>query len=257
MWGERRSDGKKRIRDLAPTQVRELFMHKWSVKALCVVVGGLISPLLLAWSVAYFLEVPSLEDGNSSRLDRADGYFTVRSSTGFGTKVIRLNWFGAVQAPMDSLVGSAGHLPQTVVRALRPDSFHAVGVERMHELGESPNFDHRYVDLRGWPWLCVWQQIDVDDGHRILGGLPLAAGVDGFPRSLPFRILWFGYALNTAVMGAIWWTLLFGPRLVRRWHRLRHCRCPGCAHDLRQQKGAWCPECGWRKTAEARAGAAP
>ncbi len=68
-----------------------------------------------------------------------------------------------------------------------------------------------------------------------------------FPLMLPYLPIWPGLLANTAICGGAWWALLFGPGVLKRWHRRRTGRCVTCGYDLRGLSGrseGVCPECG-------------
>ena len=67
---------------------------------------------------------------------------------------------------------------------------------------------------------------------------PVAA--DG--RALPLRLLWPGFALNTAFYAANLWLLVRGPFALRRFLRVRRGLCPKCAYPMGES--AVCTECG-------------
>jgi len=76
-------------------------------------------------------------------------------------------------------------------------------------------------------------------------------------RSLPFRPIWPGFAINTVFYAAILFALCFGFVQGRRIIRLRRGRCPKCAYDLRGSESGKCPECGWRRNERSTTSEAP
>ena len=118
----------------------------------------------------------------------------------------------------------------------------------------------RISDRRGWPLLSmqcafvetaqdIWNPVyEVDDGIK----LTTTPGSDerGL-RALPLRPIWTGFAINTVFYAAILWLLTLGPFTARRMIRQRRGHCIKCGYDLRGHFSAGCPECGWRREAEA------
>ena len=69
--------------------------------------------------------------------------------------------------------------------------------------------------------------------------------------AVPRQIMWRGFVGNTVLCAACLCLTPLVPRGVRRWFRIRRGHCPGCAYDLRGNPGDGCPECGWRREADA------
>ena len=72
-------------------------------------------------------------------------------------------------------------------------------------------------------------------------------------RLVPFRPIWPGFAINTIFYAAILWLLMLGPFTARRIIRHKRGLCLKCGYDLRGHSGGGggCPECGWRREAQA------
>ncbi|TVQ52449.1 MAG: hypothetical protein EA377_10255 [Phycisphaerales bacterium] len=68
---------------------------------------------------------------------------------------------------------------------------------------------------------------------------------------LPYRPIPLGTLVNTAVWSLPWAVafvlMIFMRQLRRHWRGW----CPRCAYDLRRDFSRGCPECGWRRDAEA------
>ena len=73
----------------------------------------------------------------------------------------------------------------------------------------------------------------------------MGAGIMPLPRSIPFRPVWPGFAINTVFYASILWLLTLGPVTARRMIRRKRGRCIQCGYDLRgHSEGDACPECG-------------
>ena len=66
-----------------------------------------------------------------------------------------------------------------------------------------------------------------------------------FPRGLPYRPIWPGFAANTVFYAALFW-LPFAPFALRRMIRRHRGLCLKCGYDLRGSTEG-CPECGWER----------
>ena len=75
-------------------------------------------------------------------------------------------------------------------------------------------------------------------------GLRLGAsqGFLGLPRVLPLRPIPVGFAVNTIFYAAVFWLLIPGPFVLRRFIRVKRGRCPACAYPTGQSDV--CSECG-------------
>lgn len=121
--------------------------------------------------------------------------------------------------------------------------------------------EDKYPDGRGWPNLSLWceyvelppgSQFGIDYEHAAVGGIEVGlsrwgwggGGGEMFPRALPLRPIWPGFAINTVFYAAILWLLTLGPFTARRLIRHKRGRCAKCGYDLRHADHAVCPECG-------------
>ena len=107
-----------------------------------------------------------------------------------------------------------------------------------------------FVDACGWPALSLWYEAERDGWSvaGIRGGLEMkppwsSSGVlVAYPKVLPLRPLWPGFAINTFFYAAILWLLIPGPFVLRRFVRVRRGLCPKCGY--RVGESAVCTECG-------------
>ncbi len=120
----------------------------------------------------------------------------------------------------------------------------------------------RSVDARvqvvasaGWPLICSSYEFSffIDGWGPVEGGLdfglePFPAPSPGrggsWPKALPLRPIWPGFAVNTFFYAGILWVLIPGPFALRRLIRRRCGLCPACGYDLRHAGHDWRPECG-------------
>ena len=99
----------------------------------------------------------------------------------------------------------------------------------------------------GWPLISMWQDyVDAGDGYRsnLLRGLEVAflPPDGGFPRAVPLRPIWPGFAVNTIVYAPVLWLLIGGPFAMRRFIRRLRGLCPKCAYPVGES--SVCTECG-------------
>ena len=71
-------------------------------------------------------------------------------------------------------------------------------------------------------------------GVRIVGS--------SWPRVLPVRPIWPGFAVNTILYAAILWLPIPGPFVLRRFLRVKRGLCPACAYPMGEP--TVCTECG-------------
>lgn len=103
----------------------------------------------------------------------------------------------------------------------------------------------------GWPMLALWTSREsIDEAYATTRSTPLAATgraeVGG--RVFPYRPLWPGFAVNTAIFAALWFVVL-GPTLsalntIQRRSRTNRGLCASCGYQLKDTPGDLCPECG-------------
>jgi hypothetical protein len=116
-------------------------------------------------------------------------------------------------------------------------------------------------DARGWPFLCLWCTMSptyspppaTSTPVRTSGGITLTPSLPGGlsdlsdARALPFRPLWRGFALNTAIYSIAWLIPMAALPSLRKHLRTRRGHCPCCNYDLVGDRDAGCPECSWNR----------
>lgn len=234
--------------------------------ALCLI-GGLITTVLVAWSLALWKEVSWDKHTSRVRASRdldpaageSEGRVRVERFTAFGS----VFYEGALLPPAGS-VGSfststslspgtlplVDPLPEEIVPAwIRPV------VAPWTRGVKEPN--STYVDARGWPLLALHCRYDIDRSTGKLiaktrGGIELGGKIitkgswygGGYPPSLPLTVRWVGVVGNTAFYGGSMAMLVFGAMTTRRFIRHRRGLCIGCGYELAGTTGPTCPECG-------------
>ena len=112
----------------------------------------------------------------------------------------------------------------------------------------------RWREARGWPRPALWCEYEVDgqgNGIAARGGITLGAlppwsmSPNTVVRALPLRPLWSGLAVDTAVYGFLWWTVLVGSEGAKRFRRRAWGLCLTCGYDTSGAPATQpCPECG-------------
>ncbi|MCI0365072.1 MAG: hypothetical protein L0Y44_16765 [Phycisphaerales bacterium] len=110
------------------------------------------------------------------------------------------------------------------------------------------------TDWRGWPIHSLSSDTHVDLNGAVPIDRPsfgivasksqLAWSTLTFPKVLPFRPIWPGFAINTLFYAAILCLLFAAPAFVRRRIRLKRGLCPACAYPIGASET--CTECGRR-----------
>ena len=111
------------------------------------------------------------------------------------------------------------------------------------DLLREPYRTDMYYEARGWPMLATWCALDrgIEGGfHLGLGHIPGTFATT--ERVLPYRPIWFGFAVNTLFYASIFGLLRFAWRSARRRSRIARGRCAACGYIVAGL--AVCPECG-------------
>lgn len=120
--------------------------------------------------------------------------------------------------------------------------------------------EHRRVEARGWPWVCMLMEYYVEDDGvaRVAGGIFMPFRIDHDPRdpwpfnaAVPLRPIWNRALLNILFWGAAGACFCFVCRRIvsaRRISRLLACEsrgnCGNCGYVKEPHQGRICSECG-------------
>jgi hypothetical protein len=110
------------------------------------------------------------------------------------------------------------------------------------------------VTYAGWPWLSTLMERQEEyywmEPERNTDTWRYVAPFTYTPKSrltashFPVLPVWPGTLFNSLLFGMCSWMLVHVPRLVRRYIRQHHGRCPVCGYDMNNLKTSVCPECG-------------
>ena len=216
----------------------------------CFLAGAVVN-LLVAWIIAVAAEPDSaLMTGEPTRGLTAANHPRWKVTVG--------------NAPGTTLVGSSatreppprGNLPPNATREEIDAWVRGQAVREPRDIVQVPHwsraarppaeYDYEgpqlWEDARGWPVRSLVVVIGESGTYR--GGLRFGSSLGrlGFPRYLPLRPLWAGFAANTLFYAAILWLLICGPYELRRLIRVKRGLCPKCAYPVGD--AATCTECG-------------
>jgi hypothetical protein len=114
------------------------------------------------------------------------------------------------------------------------------------------------MQARGWPmrslWCCrrfndesgAWELLPANSAIVGLGVPPTHVLNADDRQSLPLRVSWPGFAINTIFYAAMLWLLWIAPGRIKRVIRIRGHRCPACGYQIAPGGGIGpvCSECG-------------
>ncbi len=119
-----------------------------------------------------------------------------------------------------------------------------------------------HAEARGWPLVSMWYEPHHTDRPSSPGLMDVAGGIEvpldpwidpipfggvDQPRTLPLRVIWSRFAINTILYAALVWAAVVMPSALRRRLRRRRGLCPACGYNLRghtETSEMVCPECG-------------
>lgn len=114
---------------------------------------------------------------------------------------------------------------------------------------------HAGIDhARGFPALCLWHEIRIDDGGIATPGGWVVSGGGSSPadvlelHAVAWRPIWDGLVVNTIFYGLLLFGIVGFFRAARRDRRMRRGWCPACSYDLRLDFSGGCTECGWGRS---------
>lgn len=106
---------------------------------------------------------------------------------------------------------------------------------------------------RGWPRPAFMYRFSNTEGTSKHPAGPVRGGFELQPNStgawydpwvLPYRPIWSGLLIDTAVFTVLWMLVFLVPIALVRRRRRRRGACVACGYDLAGTTGDRCPECG-------------
>lgn len=202
----------------------------------------MLSTIALAWLCAMFMnpDAATADFTHSPRTDGGDDVVVIQRAFGH----TRINRAQCAELRLDPDTGS-------------------ILLARWASTGNESSATHA-----GWPFRALscrnTAQISIVAGNSAMqvqrapakaveGGWELPAfergrlgGLGGTWRAIPLRPIWSGLFADIAVLGALWFAIIFGFGAWRRRRRRERGRCAWCGYDLRSGGVTHdrCPECG-------------
>jgi len=222
---------------------------------------GAIVNVAVAWGCAKWIMLDPVEDTHSFGIDFRDGndwrLSTTRSN---GALLISSGW-----GDFEFLKGWPRLNFKTATSQINMHfKFIHTPVDKQLELTPP----RRILTAYGWPSLALWsayefqgdvlisifspQSWTIKSGFRISGEQFTRRNIDTIPRTLPYRPIWPGFAINTIFYAVILWLLTLAPFSARRIIRRKRGLCIKCGYDLRNVEHEKCPECGNELSARAK-----
>ena len=125
--------------------------------------------------------------------------------------------------------------------------------------------DRRIEVATGWPWRALRAEYR-GNAMGVRGpGNAIYSTVSGIelpgrfvrrhgnqrPAALPYEPIWPGLMADVMLFGILWWGLIGAVSALRGWRRRQRGCCVACGYDLCGELEGGCPECGWKRRADA------
>ena len=212
---------------------------------------GAIVNVAVAWGCGAWIDIDHRTDETSWGIDFRDGKDWVLSTTrSRGAMSVTSNW----SVDWDPMFNKPGTKTATDLTKMRLAFVHPTDQQQLEYSDLT-----RTLTAYGWPRLAVWsgyqrrQELGMvqtsaswtnTTGLRISGEQFAKYPGSAVPRTLPYRPIWPGFAINILFYAALLWLLVLGPFTARRLIRHKRGHCIKCGYDLRGNSGGVCPECG-------------
>lgn len=236
-------------------------MTRWRHRLIMCAGLGVLTTIVIAWVCALLVNPKGNTRGPTlgiAAIDRDGWRWTLIGNVGFGSTQLLWTPWPVANLDRDNTPYNTGLIPSWSVHArLSPES-----------VPENSSYQIDFIeDARGWPLRAFrsWRKTHTHAQSMKIGGVmesvQVYSPVQRFawlempgwinrsiqPTGIPLMPLWSGFLADSALFGATWFVMLFGPGMVRRGIRRRRGCCPMCAYDLRRNLDAGCPECGWNR----------
>jgi len=178
--------------------------------AICLVLGA-ITTVAVAWASAAWVRVQQINEYAQGRTDHSPAFWFIRAYREPGVQYI-----AAFSVKEDETDRGGPELFDDYLQPAEmdwPDAFRDAP-----DLTASHN--RRVLNLRGWPWPALWCEVQTNFSpvNPIVSGgvgwkieqpsVGFNSGVDGDYATLPFRILWYGFVVDTTIFALVWAVLL-------------------------------------------------
>lgn len=214
-------------------------------------VGSVLLNVAVAWGISLLLDPFKIDVPSPNRFDWGRQGARVEDGDFFHAHVLSCPGAARLSAGMRE----AGEFerdhaedPRTILPRWWTDA---------HQKFDQAEPFYARAEARGWPLLSMWHGVEYWDHvagrgrMRSPGGLevPLPVWLDpepysnyDQPRTLPLRIIWRNFAINSLFYACGLWLLMVAPGAIRRRRRLARGLCPACAYPRGASER--CSECG-------------